>query len=72
MFAAADVLLINKSDLIPHLDFDLGLTIENVRQVNARMEVFVVSARTGEGMPSFYDWITKRAAKTNGAMKATR
>ena len=72
MFAAADVMLINKSDLIPHLEFDLARTIENARQVNARIEVFVVSARTGEGMASFYDWITRHAAKTNGAMKATR
>jgi hydrogenase nickel incorporation protein HypB len=72
MFATADVLLINKSDLIPHLEFDLSRTIEYARQVNARIEVFVVSARTGEGMPSFYDWITKHAAKTNSAMQATR
>jgi hydrogenase nickel incorporation protein HypB len=72
MFAAADVMLINKSDLIPHLDFDLALTIENARRVNAGLEIFVVSARTGEGMPDFYDWITKHAAKTNGTMTATR
>ena len=72
MFAAADVVLINKSDLIPHLEFDLALTVKNARQVNPHIEVFVVSARTGEGMSSFYDWITKHAAKTNGASKATR
>jgi hydrogenase nickel incorporation protein HypB len=71
MFATADVVLINKSDLIPHLEFDLARTIENARQVNARIEVFVVSARTGDGMPDFYDWIAEHAAATN-AIKTAR
>ena len=71
MFATADVMLINKSDLIPHLEFDLARTIEYARQVNPHIEVFVVSARTGEGMPSFYSWIAKHTGATNGAMKAT-
>ena len=71
MFATADVVLINKSDLIPHLEFDLARTIENARQVNARIEVFKVSARTGDGMPDFYDWIAEHAAATN-AIKTAR
>jgi hydrogenase nickel incorporation protein HypB len=71
MFAAADVMLINKSDLIPHLDFDLTRTIEYARQVNPRIEVFVVSARTGEGMPDFYAWIRERVAVTGAEMTAT-
>ena len=71
MFAAADVMLINKSDLIPHLDFDLARTIAYARQVNPRIEAFVVSARTGDGMSGFYAWIAKHAAATSGAMTAT-
>lgn len=68
MFAAADLLLLNKIDLLPHLDFDLAATIEYARRVNPRIEVLTVSARTGEGMPAFYAWIAKRAA----ARDATR
>jgi len=62
MFAVADLMLINKSDLIPHLEFDLARTIEYARQVNPDIEVFVVSARSGEGMPNFYAWIAKHRA----------
>ena len=59
MFAAADLVLINKADLIPHLEFDLAQTIAYARRVNPRMELCVVSARSGEGMPGFYAWIDK-------------
>jgi hydrogenase nickel incorporation protein HypB len=62
MFAASSLMLINKIDLVPHLDFDLARTIEYARRVNPRIEVLTVSARTGEGMPAFYAWIAKRAA----------
>jgi hydrogenase nickel incorporation protein HypB len=62
MFAASSLMLINKIDLMPHLDFDLARTIEYARRVNPRIEVLTVSARTGEGMPAFYAWIARRAA----------
>ena len=71
MFATADVMLVNKSDLIPHLEFDLGRTIEYARQVNPRIEIFVVSARTGDGMPGFYAWIARHTAVMAGAGRAT-
>ena len=70
MFAAADLMLINKADLIPYVDFDLARTIENARRVNPRLETVVVSARTGQGMPGFYDWIARRAETANAAVKA--
>jgi len=62
MFAAASLMLINKIDLVPHLDFDLARTIEYARRVNPTIEVLTVSAKTGEGMKAFYAWIAKRAA----------
>src|SRR5216683_855022 len=62
MFAASSLMLINKIDLLLHLDFDLARTIEYARRVNPRIEVLTVSARTGEGMPAFYAWIAKHAA----------
>jgi len=72
MFAAADLLLINKSDLIPHLEFDLDRIIEYARRINPHIEVFVVSARTGDGMPVFYSWINKHAEAAYAAMKGLR
>lgn len=70
MFAAADLMLINKVDLIPYLDFDLAHTLDYAHRVNPRLEALVVSARTGEGMPSFYDWIVRHAATADAAVKA--
>jgi len=70
MFAAADLLLLNKIDLLPHLDFDLAATIEYARRVNPKIEVLMVSARSGEGLPAFYAWIAKRAAAARAAADA--
>uniref|UniRef100_Q07S90 Hydrogenase maturation factor HypB n=1 Tax=Rhodopseudomonas palustris (strain BisA53) TaxID=316055 RepID=Q07S90_RHOP5 len=70
MFAAADLLLLNKIDLLPHLDFDLASTIEYARRVNPKIEVLTVSAKSGEGLPSFYAWIARRAAASRAAAKA--
>lgn len=62
MFAASSLMLINKIDLLTHLDFDLARTVEYARRVNPRIEVLTVSARTGEGMPAFYAWIARHTA----------
>lgn len=57
IFRAADVLLLNKCDLLPHLDFDIDLAEANARRVNPRLVVFRVSARSGEGMPGWLAWV---------------
>jgi hydrogenase nickel incorporation protein HypB len=62
MFARADLMLLNKADLLPHLDFDLDSCIHYARRVNPRIDILTVSARTGEGMPAFYIWVDERAA----------
>ena len=62
MFAAADLMLLNKADLLPHLEFDVSACIEAALRVNPRMQVMTVSARTGEGLPEFYAWIELRAS----------
>ena len=62
MFAAADLMLLNKSDLLPHLDFDVGACLANALRVNPRLQTLIVSARTGEGMQAFQAWIEARAA----------
>ena len=63
MFAASSLMLINKIDLAPVLDFDLAQTIEYARRVNPKIEVLTVSARTGEGLSAFYAWIGKQSAR---------
>jgi len=57
MFAAASLMVINKIDLLPHLDFDVERCIENARRVNPAIGVLRVSARTGEGMEAWLDWL---------------
>ena len=57
MFAAADLMLLNKSDLLPHLDFDVTLTIDYARRVNPGIRTIVISASTGEGMDEWLDWL---------------
>ncbi|HEV3265571.1 MAG TPA: hydrogenase nickel incorporation protein HypB [Acidimicrobiales bacterium] len=57
MFRACDVVVINKIDLLPHLDFDLGLFLANVRSVNPMAHLIEVSARTGDGMEEWCDWL---------------
>ena len=57
MFHAADLMLLNKTDLLPHLDFDVARCIEYARRVNPRIKVLQVSARSGEGMDAWYQWL---------------
>ena len=73
MFAASALMLINKIDLAPVLDFDLAQTIEYARRVNPKIEVLTISARTGEGFSAFYAWIRKQADKMRtGALGAVQ
>jgi hydrogenase nickel incorporation protein HypB len=57
MFAAADVMLLNKCDLLPYLQFDADLAEANARRVNPKLTVLRVSATSGEGMAAWLDWI---------------
>jgi hydrogenase nickel incorporation protein HypB len=59
MFAAADVMLLNKVDLLPYLSFDVEKAIDYARRVNHDIEVIQVSATTGEGMEAWYNWIDR-------------
>jgi len=61
IFAAADLMLLNKADLLPHLDFDVSACLAAARRVNPRLRCLTVSARTGEGLAAFYSWIEERA-----------
>ena len=56
LLLTANVLLINKIDLIPYLDFSLENCIALSKKVNPQLSIFPVSAKTGEGIQAFYDW----------------
>ncbi len=57
LFSTINVLVINKMDLIPHLDFDVDRAIEECRSLNPDVLVFTVSAKTGEGMEEFCGFV---------------
>lgn len=57
MFHAASLLLLNKIDLLPYLQFDVEKCIEYARRVNPSIQVLQVSATTGEGMQQWYQWL---------------
>jgi hydrogenase nickel incorporation protein HypB len=57
MFRAASLMLLNKCDLLPHLNFDLEFAIACARRVNPRLEVLQVSATSGLGMQAWLDWL---------------
>ncbi|MCM2403729.1 hydrogenase nickel incorporation protein HypB [Rhizobium sp. S153] len=69
MFAAADLMILNKADLLPHLDFNVGLCIANALRVNPRLQTLTVSARTGEGMEAFYAWLETSAVRRSTRAK---
>jgi hydrogenase nickel incorporation protein HypB len=59
MFRACEVVVVNKIDLLPHLDFDLGRFLDNLRAVNPTSRIIELSARTGEGMAEWCEWVLR-------------
>jgi hydrogenase nickel incorporation protein HypB len=67
IFAKSKVLLINKIDLLPGglVDFDIERVRADARKLNKGIKVFPISAKTGEGMTDWYDWLLKSVEKTS-------
>ncbi len=63
MFEVVDLVLVNKMDAIEYFDFDLDLFKERVRKLNDEIEVIPISAKTGEGMEPWFDWLKEQTAK---------
>ena len=57
MFATADLVLVSKIDLLPHLAFDVGALEDNARRIKPGVEILRVSATTGEGLDAWYGWL---------------
>jgi len=62
MFRAADLMIVNKADLLPHLRFDVDAAIEYARRVRPGLEVLLVSAQTGDGFDAWITWLERDAA----------
>ena len=65
-FAEADVVLINKIDLMDYIEFNLERVLGDIRVVNPDVEIFQVSATTGEGMDQWYNWLKDRNKHCKG------
>jgi hydrogenase nickel incorporation protein HypB len=67
MFRAAEVMILNKIDLLPYVDFDAERAIAYAREVNPDITVLRVSARSGEGLDAWYDWLRRELAAAREA-----
>jgi hydrogenase nickel incorporation protein HypB len=70
VFEASAALVLTKADLIPYLDFDADRFLDNARRINPHLDVFVVSARTGEGLPAWCGWLAERLERRDSRESA--
>src|SRR3954462_15127914 len=63
MFRACELVVLNKIDLLPHVDFDVDKFLERVQAVHPGAATLLVSARTGEGVEAFRDWLAALPAR---------
>ncbi|MCP5039192.1 MAG: hydrogenase nickel incorporation protein HypB [Rhodobacteraceae bacterium] len=70
MFRAARLMVLNKSDLLPYVPFDMEKCVEYARRINPDIEVLELSALTGEGLSAWYDWINAKATQMQEPAKA--
>jgi hydrogenase nickel incorporation protein HypB len=68
MFRAADLVLINKIDLLPHVEFSVATAVRHALEINPRVNVMTVSARTGEGLDDWYAWLATRRLAAGAGM----
>ncbi len=67
MFQVCDIAILNKIDLLPHLDYDKDATIRYMHDVHPGMPVFELAGKTGEGMDKWFDWILKQVEEKKKA-----
>jgi hydrogenase nickel incorporation protein HypB len=63
MFRACELVIVNKLDLLPHLDFDLDRYLRSLDEIHPGVERLLVSAKTGEGVDAWRDWLVRAAAR---------
>ena len=60
MFQTSNLCIINKTDLLPYVDFSVETAMKYARQLNPNLEFIQMSSKTGEGMAEWYDWLGKQ------------
>ena len=65
MYETCQLLVINKIDVLPYFDFDVDQAVEYAKMRNPDIEVIVISAKTGEGIPNLAEWILKQVKEWN-------
>jgi len=65
MFRAAEVMILNKIDLLPYVSFNVDACINYAQTVNPNIKIFQLSATTGEGMNNWYDWLQQQVQKNS-------
>jgi hydrogenase nickel incorporation protein HypB len=68
IFHAADLIILNKIDLLPHVDFDVSRAKANATRINPAITTLALSARTGDGLEAWYDWLRREAAAVGDAV----
>jgi hydrogenase nickel incorporation protein HypB len=68
MFRACDLVLVNKIDLLPHLDIDLDKLLANIEAVHPGVARILTSAKTGEGVDELREWLAGAATRAAGAV----
>ena len=66
MFTVSDVVLINKIDTKSVFDFDDEAVVERIHKLNPNAEIFFISAKTGEGIDAWCDWLRREVKAWNG------
>ena len=66
MFRVADVAILNKIDLLPYLDYDAKLAVDNMKQVHPHLPVFEISAKTEEGFDPWLEWLKIKVFEKTG------
>jgi hydrogenase nickel incorporation protein HypB len=68
MFRAAEIVILNKIDLLPYVPFDLERCLGYVRQVNPRLHILQVAATRGDGLADWYGWLRERARHAGSSL----
>ncbi len=66
IFQVCDALIINKIDVLPYFDFDLEKVVEYAHMRNPKLKIFPISAKTGEGVDAWCDWLREQVRDWNG------
>ena len=66
MFSVCDVVLVNKTDVLPYFDFDMEKCSKNIHERNPQAKIIPISAKTGEGVDTFAEWLLREVMRWKG------